>query len=211
MHIQRLCEAKVRTRDAAWTLYCYGRESDMELLPIVVLVGSDEARNSNSSPLVRIQSECFTGHVLGTLSCDCRAQLDASLTALASDELGILVYLRQEGRGIGLVAKMESYNLQAAGLDTVEANLKLGYRADERSYELAAQILLDLGFDSIRLLTNNPQKSASLQESGIKIVQEVPLPTFGRPENSRYLRTKRDVMGHRLDLDTGVEKDDVGP
>lgn len=185
----------VRTRHGEWRLHCY--PADQQEAPTVVLVRGDVT--AKSGVLVRIQSECFTGHVFGTLSCDCRPQLDEALDELAAVAEGVLIYLRQEGRGIGLLAKVESYNLQADGRDTVDANLELGFGVDDRSYADAAAILIDLGVSSVRLLTNNPAKSKSLAENGMPVLEELDLPTFARPENARYLATKRTRMGHRLD------------
>ena len=151
--------------------------------------------------LVRIHSECFTGDVLGSLRCDCGEQLQHAMHLIAEEGRGVLVYLRQEGRGIGLPEKLRAYNLQDEGYDTVEANLMLGHHADERDYSVAAHILNDLGVDSIRLLTNNPQKIESLQQVGIPITVRIPLQPQVRPENVQYLLTKFQRMNHMLTLD----------
>jgi 3,4-dihydroxy 2-butanone 4-phosphate synthase/GTP cyclohydrolase II len=155
--------------------------------------------------MVRIQSECLTGHVFESLICDCHGQLHDALDLIADEGCGVLVYLRQEGRGIGLVAKLDSYALQAQGLDTVDANAALGHAADERSYGAAARILDELGVRSVRLLSNNPDKSAALRTAGVVVSDVVPLPPRVAPENQRYLATKRDRLGHKLDLGAFVE------
>lgn len=150
--------------------------------------------------LVRVHSECFTGDVLGSLRCDCGEQLDASLRRIAEEGRGILLYLRQEGRGIGLLDKLRAYDLQDEGYDTVEANIMLGHGADERDYGIAAQILNDLDVRSIRLLTNNPVKIESLRDSGLRVTERVPLHPHLNQHNTEYLRTKADRMRHLLDV-----------
>ena len=151
--------------------------------------------------LVRVHSECFTGDVLGSRRCDCGAQLQAALRLIAEAGSGVVIYLRQEGRGIGLLDKLRAYNLQDQGYDTVDANLLLGHQADERDYTVAAQILKDLRVRSIKLLTNNPHKIDSLQELGIQVSARVPLQTGVCEENAGYLRTKARRMKHLLVLD----------
>lgn len=152
--------------------------------------------------LVRLHSECFTGDVLGSLRCDCGAQLSQAMKLIAKEGVGVLIYLRQEGRGIGLLNKLRAYNLQDQGYDTVEANLLLGHEADERDYTIAALILKQLGISSIRLLTNNPLKTEGLQESGISIKARVPLQSGVTAENAAYLLTKAQRMRHMLSLDS---------
>jgi GTP cyclohydrolase II len=146
--------------------------------------------------LTRMHSECLTGDVLGSLRCDCGPQLAAALQAIAAEGRGVLLYLRQEGRGIGLYNKLRAYALQEQGLDTVEANERLGFPADLRDYRLAARILRALGVRGIRLLTNNPKKLLSLAEAGIEVVGRVPLLVPPNAQNLSYLRTKREKMGH---------------
>jgi len=149
--------------------------------------------------LVRVHSECLTGDVFGSLRCDCGPQLDAALAAVAAEGRGVVLYVRgHEGRGIGLLHKLQAYQLQDRGADTVDANLQLGLPADARDYGTGAQILVDLGIATMRLLTNNPTKRAGLEGYGLEIVDRVPLPVSPTPENLRYLRTKRDRMGHDL-------------
>jgi 3,4-dihydroxy 2-butanone 4-phosphate synthase/GTP cyclohydrolase II len=154
--------------------------------------------------LVRVHSECLTGDVFGSQRCDCGTQLDAALAAVAAEGCGIVLYVRgHEGRGIGLLHKLQAYQLQDAGADTVDANLELGLPADARDYGTGAQILVDLGVRSMRLLTNNPAKRVGLEGYGLQISGRVPLPAVATPENLRYLRTKRDRMGHDIpDLPT---------
>ena len=149
--------------------------------------------------LVRVHSECLTGDVFGSRRCDCGPQLDAALAAVAAAGRGVVLYMRgHEGRGIGLMHKLQAYQLQDDGSDTVDANLQLGLPADARDYGTGAQILADLGVRSMRLLSNNPTKRAGLEGYGLEIVGRVPLPTLATPENLRYLKTKRDRMGHDL-------------
>jgi 3,4-dihydroxy 2-butanone 4-phosphate synthase/GTP cyclohydrolase II len=151
--------------------------------------------------LVRVHSSCFTGDILGSLRCDCGDQLAAALDAIEAEGKGVVVYMNQEGRGIGLLAKLQAYRLQELGRDTVEANVELGYRPDQREYGVGAQILRDLGITKMRLLTNNPSKRAALTGYGLEIVERVPLITAPNPHNSNYLRTKRDRMDHDLPPD----------
>ncbi|SDJ25065.1 3,4-dihydroxy 2-butanone 4-phosphate synthase / GTP cyclohydrolase II [Frankineae bacterium MT45] len=152
--------------------------------------------------LVRVHSECLTGDVFGSLRCDCGPQLHAALTAVAAEGRGVVLYIRgHEGRGIGLLHKLQAYQLQDSGSDTLDANLELGLPADARDYGTGAQILVDLGIHTMRLLSNNPAKRAGLEGYGLKIVGQVPLPAHINPENLRYLQTKRDRMGHELNLD----------
>ena len=148
---------------------------------------------------MRVHSECLTGDVLGSLKCDCGPQLDAALAAIAASGWGILLYLRQEGRGIGLVNKLRAYALQDQGFDTVDANLRLGFADDERDFAVAARMLAKLlGAARIRLLTNNPRKVAALEAAGIEVVERVPLRAGEGPHNQAYLATKRDRSGHQL-------------
>ena len=157
--------------------------------------------------LVRMHSECFTGDVLGSLRCDCAEQLDRSLQMISEHGQGVVVYLRQEGRGIGLLQKIHAYNLQDAGHDTVDANLILGHQADERDYTVAVRILENLGVKSVRLITNNPIKIRALELAGIEVNERVELDDFANPENSRYLLTKAERMNHMLPLKNALSSD----
>lgn len=155
---------------------------------------------SGDDVLVRVHSECFTGDVMGSLRCDCGEQLQRAMAMVAAAGRGVIVYLRQEGRGIGLKAKLEAYNLQDQGYDTVDANLMLGHKADEREYSLAAAMLDELGVRSVRLMTNNPLKIGALQADGINVRSRVPVEVPVNPDNHAYLLTKVNRMDHMLAL-----------
>jgi GTP cyclohydrolase II len=154
--------------------------------------------DSEAVPLVRLHSECLTGDVLGSLRCDCGEQLEAALELIGSAPSGVLLYLPQEGRGIGLANKIRAYALQDRGLDTVDANLALGLPIDHRDYAAAAHVLHSLGLRKVRLLTNNPLKTSALEQHGIEVVERVPLAMEPNAINHQYLRTKADRMGHLL-------------
>jgi 3,4-dihydroxy 2-butanone 4-phosphate synthase/GTP cyclohydrolase II len=148
--------------------------------------------------LVRVHSECLTGDVFHSLRCDCGEQLEHALSRIGAEERGVLLYMTQEGRGIGLLNKLKAYELQENGLDTVEANLELGFPPDLREYGIGSQILADLGLSTIRILTNNPRKITGIEAFGLKVVEQVPIEVPPNDENQRYLETKRDKLGHRL-------------
>jgi 3,4-dihydroxy 2-butanone 4-phosphate synthase/GTP cyclohydrolase II len=152
----------------------------------------------NVPTLVRVHSECLTGDIFGSRRCDCGPQLHAALDMIEKEGSGVVLYMRQEGRGIGLVNKIKAYALQEQGMDTVEANLELGFQPDPRDYGIGAQILYDLGVRKMRLMTNNPKKRVGLQSYGLEVVDLVPLEVESVPENAKYLETKRDKMGHIL-------------
>jgi GTP cyclohydrolase II len=154
------------------------------------------AKPGAEPPIVRIHSQCLTGDVFHSLRCDCRQQLELALATIAEAGAGILLYENQEGRGIGLMAKLQAYELQDQGMDTIEANLELGYRADCREYELPAQILLSLDIRSVRLITNNPEKVEALEAVGIKVAERISAEVSSEPTFERYLQTKREKMGH---------------
>jgi GTP cyclohydrolase II len=150
----------------------------------------------SSAPLVRIHSQCLTGDVFGSLRCDCRQQLEMALTMIASEGAGILIYEQQEGRGIGLMPKLQAYELQDSGLDTVEANEKLGFKADHREFAMPAQILKALSVGKVRLLSNNPEKVAALEKAGIQVAERVPCEVVASVHAAEYLRTKKEKLGH---------------
>ena len=147
-------------------------------------------------PLVRIHSQCLTGDVFGSLRCDCRQQLEMALAMIAEQGAGVLIYEHQEGRGIGLMAKLQAYALQDAGLDTVEANERLGFKADHREFALPAEILKSLGIQQVRLLSNNPDKVAALENAGVRVIERVPCEVSLTPHAEEYLRTKKEKLGH---------------
>jgi GTP cyclohydrolase II len=147
-------------------------------------------------PLVRIHSQCLTGDVFHSLRCDCRQQLEMSLKMIADEGAGILIYEQQEGRGIGLMAKLQAYELQDAGLDTVEANERLGFKADHRDFTLPPEILKALGVTSVRLLSNNPDKVEALERAGVRVVERVPCEVTPSPHAEEYLKTKKEKLGH---------------
>jgi len=150
----------------------------------------------SARPIVRIHSQCLTGDVFHSLRCDCRQQLELALATIADAGAGILLYENQEGRGIGLMAKLQAYELQDQGLDTIEANLELGYKADCREYELPAEVLKQLGLNAVRLMTNNPAKVEALELVGIKVVERISAEVPSEPTFERYLKTKQEKMGH---------------
>jgi GTP cyclohydrolase II len=150
----------------------------------------------SQAPLVRIHSQCLTGDVFGSLRCDCRQQLEMALSMIAQEGVGILIYEQQEGRGIGLMPKLQAYELQDAGLDTVEANERLGFKADHREFELPAEILKSLGVKQVRLLSNNPYKVSALERAGITVTERVPCEVAPSVHAEAYLQTKRDKLGH---------------
>ena len=161
---------------------------------VALILGSHDG----SAPVVRLHSECLTGDVLGSLKCDCGPQLHGALHDIAEAQWGVLLYLRQEGRGIGLINKLRAYQLQDQGFDTVDANVRLGFAIDARDFGVAARMLDLLGIDKVRLLTNNPAKVAGLESEGIRVVERLPLALPSNPHNERYLATKRDRTGHDL-------------
>src|SRR5438045_3710091 len=170
-----------------------GEDAAGKIETAVALVLGDYA---DATPLVRVHSQCLTGDVFGSLRCDCRQQLEMALSMIASNGAGILVYEQQEGRGIGLMAKLKAYELQDDGLDTVQANEKLGFKADHRGFEFPAQILRSLGVTQLRLLSNNPQKVAAVEAAGIKVVERVPCEVAPHAQSEKYLNTKREKLGH---------------
>ncbi|GAA4739757.1 bifunctional 3,4-dihydroxy-2-butanone-4-phosphate synthase/GTP cyclohydrolase II [Gordonia alkaliphila] len=207
-HVVRVAEARIPTAHGDFT--AVGYSSPYDDVEHVAMVMGDVSEGSDV--LVRVHSECLTGDVFGSLRCDCGPQLDAALAAVAEEGRGVVLYMRgHEGRGIGLLHKLQAYQLQDGGADTVDANLALGLPADARDYGLGAQILVDLGVRSMRLLTNNPAKRIGLDGYGLEILERVPMPVRANKENLRYLQTKRDRMGHELtDLEDGPDTEGTG-
>jgi GTP cyclohydrolase II len=186
----RYAEAEIPTEHGPFRVVVYRIGAEEH----VAIVRGDVA--GAEAVLCRVHSECLTGEVFGSLKCDCRAQLDKALAAIAAEGRGVVVYLRQEGRGIGLGNKIRAYALQAEGKDTVEANLALGFAADLRSYDMAASILAELGVASIALMTNNPDKLDGLEQAGVRIAAHVPHWVEDHEHNREYLEVKRAKMGH---------------
>jgi 3,4-dihydroxy 2-butanone 4-phosphate synthase / GTP cyclohydrolase II len=205
--VHRVSEARIPTAVGAFR--AIGYESDDGRTHVALVKGDPSGKND---VLVRVHSECFTGDVLGSIRCDCGMQLHEAIKRVGEEGEGVIVYIRgHEGRGIGLRHKLEAYALQDGGLDTVEANVELGFSPDARDYGVGAQILVDLGISTMRLLTNNPTKRAGLEGYGLKITDRVPLHSEPTTENVGYLKVKRDKMGHLLDamLVEGPDRDEV--
>jgi 3,4-dihydroxy 2-butanone 4-phosphate synthase/GTP cyclohydrolase II len=192
--VERVEVVKMPTAYGDFDLYLY--RSNVDGQHHLALVRGEVAGKKNV--LVRVHSECLTGDVFGSRRCDCGPQLHQAMRQIAAAGRGVIVYMRQEGRGIGLPSKIKAYKLQERGLDTVEANLKLGYGTDLREYGLGAQILVDLGLKTISLLTNNPRKVVGLEGYGLEIVEQLPIKIRSNPHNEKYLKTKRDKLGHLL-------------
>jgi 3,4-dihydroxy 2-butanone 4-phosphate synthase/GTP cyclohydrolase II len=190
--VQRVEVVKMPTDHGDFDLHLYRSTTDGQ--HHLALVKGDVAGKKNV--LVRVHSECLTGDVFGSRRCDCGPQLRQAMRQVSQEGCGVIVYMRQEGRGIGLAPKIQAYKLQERGYDTVEANLKLGFKMDLREYGLGAQILADLGLRTIRLLTNNPKKIVGLEGYGLEIVEQVPIRVPANPHNAKYLKTKREKLGH---------------
>jgi 3,4-dihydroxy 2-butanone 4-phosphate synthase/GTP cyclohydrolase II len=194
--VERMSVARLPTRYGVFTVYGY-RETISGQEHVALVMGELAGRKS---PLVRVHSECLTGEVFGSIRCDCRAQLDLAMERIAAEGHGVVVYLKgHEGRGIGLTEKLRAYALQDEGLDTVQANRKLGLQVDTRDYAVGAQILQDLGVTKMKLMTNNPLKYRGISDFGLTIEGRAPLVTAPNSENAFYLRTKQTVLGHILD------------
>jgi GTP cyclohydrolase II len=193
--VRKLASAEFPTRWGNFQILGFegGEDSPAPQESAVALVMGDV---HSSPPLVRIHSQCLTGDVFGSLRCDCRQQLEMALGMIAQQGAGVLVYEQQEGRGIGLMAKLQAYALQDAGLDTVEANERLGFKADHREFALPAEVLKSLGIREVRLLSNNPDKVAALENAGVRVVERVPCEVSPTPHAEDYLRTKKEKLGH---------------
>lgn len=194
--LKRAAEAKLPTPFAEFQLKVYLADDGKEHLAIVL------GELTGAAPLVRLHSECLTGDALFSLRCDCGFQLEHALQRIAAEGHGAVIYLRQEGRGIGLVNKIRAYALQDQGADTVEANTKLGFAADLRDYSVAVEILRDLAVGQVRLMTNNPKKLMALQSGGIEVSERIPIQCGRNPHNDAYLATKADKLGHLLPKQT---------
>jgi len=194
--VHRVAEAKLPTRYGEFKVIAY--KSDIAPDEHAALIMGDIT--ADEPVIVRVHSECLTGDVFGSLRCDCGEQMDMAMKQIGCLGRGVLLYMRQEGRGIGFHNKMRAYALQDKGMDTVEANICLGLAADLRDYGIGAQILADLGIKQIRLLTNNPRKVIGLESYGLKVVETVPILVKPNPHNKRYLETKRTKLGHLLEV-----------
>ncbi len=199
--VEKVAETRIPTKYGEFTIIAYRSRVDPD--EQVALVKGDIS--GDEPVLVRVHSECLTGDVFGSLRCDCGGQIDLAMEKIAAEGRGVFLYMRQEGRGIGFHNKMRAYALQDQGLDTVEANIALGFEPDLRDYGIGAQILADLGLHKIRLLTNNPKKVIGLESYGLQIVETVPLRTPPNPYNLEYLKTKQEKLGHLLEVDEVTE------
>jgi 3,4-dihydroxy 2-butanone 4-phosphate synthase/GTP cyclohydrolase II len=201
--VSRLAEAELPTRYGKGRIIGYGVKHEPGNEPIAVVMGD---LRSIPAPLVRMHSSCFTGDLLESLRCDCGDQLHLALEMIGREGVGAVIYLPQEGRGIGLIEKLKAYALQDQGLDTVDANLALGYRADQRDYGIGLQILKDLGLSKVRLLTNNPKKTDAfvIHGYGLEVVGQVPIIAPEEAERRNYLAAKRDRLGHLLPRGGGI-------
>ncbi len=194
--IERLVETKLPTEFGTYKLILY-KDLINNKVHSVLAMGEF---NPSDAIFVRVHSECLTGDVFGSLRCDCGRQLGKAMQIINKEGKGVLLYMAQEGRGIGLVDKIRAYSLQDKGMDTVEANEALGHKADLRDYGIGAQILADLGLKNIKLLTNNPRKIVGLEGYGLRVIERVPLEVESNPNNYKYLKTKKEKMGHRLNI-----------
>ncbi len=194
MKMKRQAEAKLPTEWGQYQIIAYS-DNENDWMPHLAMIS--ENTNLNQTVNIRIHSECITGDLFHSKRCDCGKQLDATMKYIHENG-GILLYLRQEGRNIGIINKLKAYNLQDQGLNTAEANIELGFPADARDFKIAVEILEDLGITSINLLTNNPEKISYISESSIKLVKRIPLEINPEKENLDYLKTKKDYFGHLL-------------
>ncbi len=195
--VQQIASADFPTRWGQFRIYGFrgetGEDGNRRVEEAVAVVMGDV---KSTLPLVRVHSQCLTGDVFHSLRCDCRQQLELALSMIAKEGAGIVIYEQQEGRGIGIIAKLQAYELQDAGLDTVEANERLGFKADHRDFTLPGEILKALGVTGVRLLSNNPEKVEALERSGVRVVQRVPCEVIPSPHAEEYLKTKKEKLGH---------------
>lgn len=194
--VEQVASADFPTRWGKFRIYGFRKpasDGDGRVEEAVALVMGDV---KSDPPLVRVHSQCLTGDVFHSLRCDCRQQLELSLALIVQKGTGILIYEQQEGRGIGLLAKLQAYELQDSGLDTVEANERLGFKADQRDFMLPGEILKALGVSEVRLLSNNPDKVEALERAGVRVVERVPCEVTPSPHAEEYLRTKKEKLGH---------------
>jgi 3,4-dihydroxy 2-butanone 4-phosphate synthase/GTP cyclohydrolase II len=194
--IERIVDVKMPTTHGDFDLYAF-KEINTGQEHLALVKGSWE---ENEAVLVRVHSSCITGDIFGSCRCDCGPQLHKAMELIEQEGKGAIIYMNQEGRGIGLLNKLKAYKLQEEGLDTLEANLKLGFKGDERDYGIGAQIIRDLGIKKMRLMSNNPTKRTGLMGYGLEIIENVPLEIASNKHNELYLQTKRDKMGHQLNL-----------
>jgi len=195
--VQQVASTDFPTRWGKFRIYGFraesGADGNRQVEEAVALVMGDI---HSTPPLVRVHSQCLTGDVFHSLRCDCRQQLEMALSMIRDASAGILIYEQQEGRGIGLMAKLQAYELQDSGLDTVEANERLGFKADQRDFALPGQILRALGISQVRLLSNNPDKVEALQRAGVEVLERVPCEVEPNPHAEEYIRTKKEKLGH---------------
>ena len=194
--VRQLASAEFPTRWGKFRIHGFQAESasrDRRIEEAVALVMGDV---KSAPPLVRVHSQCLTGDVFHSLRCDCRQQLELALSMIAEEGAGVLIYEQQEGRGIGLMAKLQAYELQDSGLDTVEANQRLGFKADHRDFTLPAEMLKTLGITQVRLLSNNPDKVKALERAGVRVVERIPCEVQASPHAEEYLKTKKEKLGH---------------
>ena len=192
--LHKQVQAELPTKWGNFIIYAYAQDRE-EQQPHIALIHKDV--DKKQSVAVRIHSECITGDLFGSRRCDCGEQFEQSMKIIGENK-GLMIYLRQEGRGIGLINKLDAYNLQDKGLDTFEANVHLGFEPDERDFQIAIEILNDLNINEIDLITNNPDKIAAIDRSDIRLVRRIPVIIPSKSENERYLKFKQDVMGHLL-------------
>jgi GTP cyclohydrolase II len=197
VQVEQKAEAKLPTRWGDFRILGFeGQAPGSDKVETVVALVMGDIHSG--APLVRVHSQCLTGDVFGSVRCDCRQQLEMALEKIAEDGRGILIYEQQEGRGIGLIAKLQAYQLQEQGFDTVEANEKLGFKADQREFAVPAAVLKLMGVKSLRLLSNNPQKVKAVEDAGIEVVERVPAEVEPMETFEHYLRTKKEKMGHLI-------------